>query len=136
MRKKSTIDHGSAASKGMGSPSDVEAYLAGVPEPARRTLEKVRAIIRSAAPSDATEAISYGMPAFKYKGGLMGYAAFTNHCSLFPMSPAVIVAFADELKAFQTSKGTIQFPVDKPPSAALIKKLVKARVAENEARGK
>src|SRR3954452_2526575 len=115
---------------------DVEQYLARVPEPARTTLSKIRAIIQSVVPSEATEAISYGMPAFKYKGALLGYAAFPNHCSLFPMSPPVIVAFQDELQKFETSKGTIRFPVDKPPSAALIKKIVKARIAENEQRKK
>jgi uncharacterized protein YdhG (YjbR/CyaY superfamily) len=72
------------------------------------------------------------MPTFKYKGALLGFAAFSNHCSLFPMSPSVIEAFKNELKGFQTSKGTIRFPVDKPPPAALVKKLVKARIAQNE----
>ena len=117
-------------------PKEVEQYLARVPEPARTTLNKIRAIIKSVVPSESTEAISYGMPAFKYKGGLLGYAAFPNHCSLFPMSPPVIEAFKDELKNFETSKGTIRFPVDKPPSATLIKKIVKARIAENEQRKK
>lgn len=110
---------------------DVEEYLAGVPEPARGTLNRVRAAIRSAAP-EATEAISYRIPTFKYKGPLVGFAAFSNHCSLFPMNPAVIEAFKNELKDFDTSKGTIRFPVDKPLPAALVKKLVKARIAENE----
>jgi uncharacterized protein YdhG (YjbR/CyaY superfamily) len=115
-------------------PATVDEYLAGVPEPARSTLDKVRATIRSAAPPDATEAISYGMPTFQYKGGLVGFAAFAKHCSFFPMSPAVIVMFQEELKDFPTSKGTIRFPVDKPLPAGLLKKLVKARVAENERR--
>ncbi len=113
---------------------DVDEYLARVPEPARTTLNKVRAAIRSAVPAEATETISYRMPTFKYKGPLLGFAAFSDHCSLFPMSPAVIEAFKNELKGFHTSKGTIRFPVDKPPSAALVKKLVKARIAENERR--
>ncbi len=94
-------------------------------------MEKVRAAIRSAVPPEATEAISYGMPAFKYKGVLVWFAAFSNHCSLFPGS-SVIEAFKNELKGFSTSKGTIHFPVDKPLPAALVKKLVKARVAQNE----
>jgi len=110
---------------------DVEEYLAGVPEPARGTLNRVRAAIRSAAP-EATEAISYRIPTFRYKGPLVGFAAFSNHCSLFPMNPAVIEAFRNELKDFDTSKGTIRFPVDKPLPAALVKKLVKARIAEKE----
>jgi uncharacterized protein YdhG (YjbR/CyaY superfamily) len=112
----------------------VDEYLASVPEPARSTLTKIRAIIRSAVPPDATEAISYGMPTFKYKGALVGFAAFSNHCSLFPMSAALIDAFKDELKSYQTSKGTIRFPVDKPLPAALVKKIVKARIAQNETR--
>jgi uncharacterized protein YdhG (YjbR/CyaY superfamily) len=115
---------------------EVDEYLARVAEPARGTLNKIRATIRSVVPPEATEGISYGMPAFRYKGALLGYAAFPNHCGLYPMSPAVIVAFQDELKSYSTSKGSIRFPVDKPPPAALIKKLVKARIAENEARKK
>jgi uncharacterized protein YdhG (YjbR/CyaY superfamily) len=116
------------------APKDIDEYLAGVPEPARGTLNKVRASIRSAVPAEATEGISYGMPAFKYKGSLVAFAAFSNHCSLFPMSLAVMAAFKKELKAFDTTKGTIHFPMDKPLPAALVKKLVKARVAEKDRR--
>jgi len=87
--------------------------------------------IRSAAPPEATETISYGMPAFKYKGVLVWFAAFSNHCSLFPTA-SVVEAFKNELKAFSTSKGTIHFPTDKPLPTALVKKLVKARVARVE----
>jgi uncharacterized protein YdhG (YjbR/CyaY superfamily) len=112
-------------------PKTVDEYLAGVPEPARSTLKKTRATIRSVAPADATEAISYQMPAFKYKGMLLWYAAFADHCSLFP-GASVIAAFKDELKGYSTSKGSIRFPLDKPLPAALVKKLVKARVAENK----
>src|SRR5438477_3634113 len=65
----------------------VDEYLAKVPEPARGTLNKIRTVIRSAVPPDATECISYGMPAFRYKGALLGYAAFPNHCGLYPMNP-------------------------------------------------
>ncbi len=119
--------------QGGAVPKDVDEYIAAVPEPARTTLTKIRAIIRSVVPSEATEAISYGMPAFKYKGPLFAYAAFKNHCSLFPMNAALIEVFKDELKGFETSKGTIRFPVDKPPATALVKKLVKARIADNEA---
>ena len=113
------------------TPKTVDEYLAAVAEPARATLNKIRAAIRSVVPPEATEAISYGMPTFRYKGGLLGYAAFPNHCSLFPMSPPVIVAFKNELKSYQTSKGTIRFTVDKPLPTALVKKLVKARILEN-----
>lgn len=119
---------------GKGVPRDVDEYLAGVPEPARGTLNKIRATIRSAVPAEATEAISYGMPTFKYKGSLVAFAAFAKHCSLFPMSSSLIGVFQKELKDFQTSKGTIRFPVDKPLPSALVKKLVKARIAQNEAR--
>jgi len=115
-------------------PADIDEYLAGVPEPARTTLSKIRAAIRSAVPREATEAISYRMPTFKYKGALMAFGAFKNHCSLFPMSMAVIAEFKNELKGFPTSKGTIHFPLDKPLPAALVKKMVKARVAQNEER--
>jgi uncharacterized protein YdhG (YjbR/CyaY superfamily) len=110
----------------------VTAYLAKVPEPARSTLEKIRATIRSAVPAEATEGLSYGMPAFRYKGALVGYAAFKNHCSFFPMQASLIDEMKEELKGYRTSKGTLQFPVDKPLSTALVKKMVKARVAENE----
>jgi uncharacterized protein YdhG (YjbR/CyaY superfamily) len=115
---------------------NTDEYLAAVPEPARSTLKKIRAAIRSVVPAEATEAISYGMPSFKYKGALVWFAAFSNHCSFFPGSGRVTAQFQDELKKFQTSKGTIRFPVDKPLSAALVKKIVKARIAENERRNK
>jgi uncharacterized protein YdhG (YjbR/CyaY superfamily) len=116
----------------VNAPRDVEEYLAAVPEPARSTLNKVRAVIRSAVPPETTEAISYRIPTFKYKGPLVGFAAFSTHCSLFPMSGSIVEAFKNELKGFETSKGTIRFPVDKPLPAALVKRLVKARIAEKE----
>ena len=121
----------SAATSRTGA-QEVDDYLAAIPEPARTTLNKIRGMIRSAVPPEASEAISYRMPTFRYKGPLLGFAAFPNHCGLYPMSPAVIEAFKEDLKNFSTSKGTIRFPVDKPLPAALVKKLVKARIAENE----
>src|SRR5258708_15251066 len=99
----------SSAAKSRGAPKSVDAYLAGVAEPARSTLNKIRAAIRSAVPTEATETISYGIPAFKWKGVLVWFAAFSNHCSLFPTA-SVIQEFKNELKGFTTSKGTIQFP--------------------------
>ena len=123
----------SSAAKGSGAPKNVDEYLAGVPEPARGTLNKIRAAIRSAVPPEATETISYGMPAFKHKGVLVWYAAFSNHCSLFPTA-SVIEAFKNELKGFSTTKGTIHFPTDKPLPTALVKKLVKTRVAQIESK--
>ena len=130
MKKSKSGKRGSAA-KGKGAPKSIDGYLAGVPEPARSTLNKIRAAIRSAAPPEATEVISYGMPAFKHIGVLVWFAAFSNHCSLFPTA-SVIETFNIELKSFATSKGTIQFPTDKPLPAALVKKMVKARVAQIE----
>src|ERR1035441_9448932 len=109
MKKASAGDSGSAA-KGGAAPKNTDEYLAAVPEPALGTLNKIRA----AAPAEATEAIGYGMPTFRYKGALVAFAAFSNHCSFFPMSGSVIEAFRSELKAYETSKGTIRFPVDKP----------------------
>jgi uncharacterized protein YdhG (YjbR/CyaY superfamily) len=120
---------GSVAPTPVPTPKTVEEYLAGIPEPARSTLQRVRSAIRSAMPAEAAEAISYGIPAIKYKGTLVWFAAFSNHCSLFP-GASVIRAFRNELKAYKTSKGTIHFPVDKPLPAALVKKMVKARLAE------
>jgi len=114
-----------------GVPRNVDEYLARVPEPARSTLNRIRAVIRSAVPPAATETISYGMPAFRYKEVLVWFAAFSDHCSLFPTA-SVIEAYKKELQGFYTSKGTIHFPTDKPLPAALIKKLVKARVAQVE----
>jgi len=108
----------------------VEEYISRVPEPARSTLIRMREAIQRAVP-EATEAITYLIPTFKYRGrSLLAIAAFKNHCSLFPMSGAVIEKFEGELERFHTSKGTLQFPVDKPLSAALLKKLAKTRVAE------
>jgi uncharacterized protein YdhG (YjbR/CyaY superfamily) len=131
--KKMNSGNRSSAAKGDGAPKNIDEYLAGVPEPARSTLNKIRAAIRSAVPPEATETISYRMPAFKYKGVLVWFAAFSNHCSLFPTA-SVVEAFKNELKGFSTSKGTIHFPTDKPLPTALVRKLVKARVAQNESK--
>jgi uncharacterized protein YdhG (YjbR/CyaY superfamily) len=110
----------------------VDEYLAGTPEPARSTLKHIRTVIRSVVPKETTEVVSYRIPMFKYNGMLVGYAAFKNHCSLFPTGSGVIEKFAKELKGYATSRGTIQFPSDKPLPDALVKKIVKARVKENE----
>ncbi len=108
-------------------PQTIDEYLARLPEPARSTLEKTRAIIRSVVPADATEVISYRIPAFKRDRILVWFAAFAKHCSLFPTA-SVLAKFSNELKEFSTSKGTVQFPNDKPLPADVVKKLVKARV--------
>lgn len=112
-------------------PRTVDEYLEGVPEPARTTLKRIRTVIRSVAPPEATEGISYGMPTFKYKGMLASFGAFSDHCSLFPGAGPTI-EFRNELKNFQTSKGTIRFAPNKPLPATLLKRLLKARIAENE----
>lgn len=118
--------------EGAAAPKNIDEYLAGIPEPARTTLSKIRAAVRSAAPPEATESIGYGMPMFRYKGGLVAFAAFKKHCSFFPMSLAVIRSFNNHLANYDVSKGTIRFPLDKPLPATLVKKLVKARVAEKK----
>lgn len=115
-------------------PRDIDEYLASVPEPALSTLKKLQGVIRAAAPAEATEAISYGIRTFKYKGALVAFAAFKNHCSFFPYSAALIKEFKKDLEPFETSKGTIRFPSDKPLPSALLKKFVRTRVAQNEAR--
>jgi uncharacterized protein YdhG (YjbR/CyaY superfamily) len=108
----------------------IDEYFDRLQEPALSALYKMREAILSSMPADAVEFISYGVPAFKLKRVLVWYGAFASHCSLFPTN-AVIVAFQDELKNYTTSKGTIQFPLTKPMPVALIKKLVKARVAQD-----
>lgn len=117
------------APAGRSEEAAVAEYIAQVPEPARRMMNELRAIIRSAVPAQATEVISYRIPAFRDKKVLVWYAAFAKHCSLFPTN-AVIEMFKDELKDFSISKGTIQFPIGKPLPVALIKRIVKARAAQ------
>src|SRR5882757_9163789 len=109
-----------SAAKPKAPPKTVDEYLARVPEPARTTLNKVRAVIRATVPAEATELIGYGIPMFKYKGMLLGYGAFAKHCSLFAMNPALQAGFTEELKKYKTSKGTIQFPMDKPLPTGLL----------------
>jgi uncharacterized protein YdhG (YjbR/CyaY superfamily) len=87
--------------------AEVEAYLAAVPEPGRTTLEKLRAIIRAAAPKSASEELAYRIPSFNYKGSLVAYAAFKKHCSFFPMGSKAIEEFAEELAGYRVTKGRI-----------------------------
>ena len=108
----------------------VRGYLAGFPARVRKILIGQRAAIRAAAPG-AVEVFSYGIPGFKLDGKpLAWYAGYKGHTSLYPMGEAVQRAFAAELEGCGFSKGTIRFPIEKPPSAALVKKLVKARIAQ------
>jgi uncharacterized protein YdhG (YjbR/CyaY superfamily) len=114
-------------------PESVEAYLATVPPAARSALEKLRQDIRSAAPG-AEEVISYRVPTFRLRGGLVAFAGFEDHCSFFLMSTAVIPRHAGELRGYETRQGTIRFDARKPLPAALVRKLVKARIEENALR--
>jgi uncharacterized protein YdhG (YjbR/CyaY superfamily) len=111
--------------------NDADAYLAKLSADRRATLEKVRKAIRAAAPK-AQEGMSYGMPAFIQGKPIAGYTASANHCSYFPMSGAVTSRLSEELTGYQVSKGGFRFPIGKPPPATLIRKLVKARLAEIE----
>jgi uncharacterized protein YdhG (YjbR/CyaY superfamily) len=108
----------------------VKEYLAAVPKPARTALEQLRRAIRKAAPK-AEEVISYNMPAFRHSGIVVWCAAFKNHVGFYPKASA-IVAFKPELAGYKTSKGAIQFPLDRPIPTALVKKIVRFRVRENE----
>ena len=125
----------SSGAKGKTAPTNVDDYVASVPESARSNFAKLRSLIRSAVPAEAAEIISYGIPAIKHNGVLVWFAAFSNHCSLFPTA-SVIHAFKDELRdqGLSTSKGTVHFPTDKPLPTALVKRLVKARVKESESK--
>jgi uncharacterized protein YdhG (YjbR/CyaY superfamily) len=111
----------------------VDEYLEALPPKERALLGKLRAAIRSAAP-EAEEKISYRIPLYVQHGHLVGFAAFKNHCSLFVTNSEVPERFAKELEPFRVNHTTIQFTVDKPLPAALVKRIVKTRVAENEAR--
>jgi len=117
----------------MAGPTSVEDYLAALPDEQRVVLEKLRKTIRAAAP-EASETISYQMPTFKDHGRvLVYYAAFRGHCSLFPASNAVMAALGEELTPYFSGKGTLRFTPDKPLPAALVKKIVMARIEENAA---
>jgi uncharacterized protein YdhG (YjbR/CyaY superfamily) len=129
--KKTKTSRRTSTAKGKRAPKSVDEYILSIPEGARGNFDKLRAAIRSVVPKEATETISYGIPAIKHNEILVWFAAFANHCSLFPTA-AVIEEFKNELKGFTTSKGTVQFPVNKPLPVALVKKLVKTRVAQSE----
>jgi uncharacterized protein YdhG (YjbR/CyaY superfamily) len=118
-----------------GKPKTIDEYLAALSEDKRGALEKLRKTIRTAAPK-AEEGISYGIPAFRQNGMLVGFGATANHCAFYLMSATTVDAHKEELEGYDTSKGTIRFPPDQPLPAALVRKLVRARMAENDARRK
>jgi uncharacterized protein YdhG (YjbR/CyaY superfamily) len=118
----------------MATPTSVEDYLAAIPEAQRAVLQELRETIRAAAP-EATETISYQMPTFKQGGRfLVSYAAFKDHCSLFPASAAVLEAHGEELRPYFSGKGTLRFTTDRPIPAALVTKIVRTRLEEDAAR--
>jgi uncharacterized protein YdhG (YjbR/CyaY superfamily) len=120
-------------------PKTIDEYLARAKPGQRTVLEKLRKTIHAVAPN-MEESISYGLAGFKLNGRpLVYFGAWANHCAFYPASSALAKKFQDQLKKFETSKGTIRFSPDRPLPAALVRKLVKARIAENsgyDARGK
>jgi uncharacterized protein YdhG (YjbR/CyaY superfamily) len=113
-----------------GKPKTIDEYLAPLPAEQRAALERLRKTIKSAAPK-AEECISYGICAFRLNGMLVGFGATSKHCAFYLMSASIIGTHREDLAGYDTSKGTIRFQPDEPLPAALVKKLVKARLAEN-----
>jgi uncharacterized protein YdhG (YjbR/CyaY superfamily) len=113
----------------MKTAADIESFIADFPEEVQKTLNKLRAVIQKAAP-DAQEAINYGIPTFKLKGNLVHFSAYKNHIGFYP-GASPIAAFADDLAAYETSKGTVKFPIGTPIPFELITQIVKFRVEEN-----
>jgi uncharacterized protein YdhG (YjbR/CyaY superfamily) len=111
----------------------VAEYLAAAPPKSRTALKKLRAMIRTVVPK-ATEVIYYQLPAFKQKRMLVAYGAFSDHCSFFPLSSSVLEKFKSKLGGYETSRGTIRFPFDRPLPSSLVRKIVKARIAQNAER--
>lgn len=117
--------------KGAAAPTTVDAYLAAFPPRVRRLLAGLRGVILAAAPQ-AEEKIAYRMPAYTFHGALVYFAGYEKHVGFYP--GGVVAQFAKDLAGFRTSKGTIQLPLDRPLPVALIRKIVKARVAQNLAK--
>ena len=112
------------------NPATIDEYLAPLPGHQREALEELRRTIKSIVP-DAEEVISYGLPAFRYrKRMLVGFGATTNHCAFYPMSSTIVETLRDDLSGYFASKGTIRFQPEEPLSAALVEKLVRARINE------
>jgi uncharacterized protein YdhG (YjbR/CyaY superfamily) len=118
------------ASKLKTKVTTIDEYLERLSDDKRVALQKLRKTIRAAAPR-AEECISYQLPAYRLNGMLVAFGATANHCAFYPMSASTVAAYREELKGYETTKGTIRFQPDKPLPAALVRKLVKARIAEN-----
>jgi uncharacterized protein YdhG (YjbR/CyaY superfamily) len=118
------------ASKPMTKVKTVDQYLARLSDDKRVALQKLRKTIRAAAPR-AEECISYQLAAYRLNGMLVAFGATAHHCAFYPMSASTVAAYREELKDYDTSKGTIRFQPDRPLPAALVRKMVKARIAEN-----
>lgn len=108
----------------------VDEYISAMPPDFRKKLKEMRGLIQKAAP-EAQETITYNMPAYKWQGVLVYFAACKNHIGFYPL-PSAISAFKKEISVFESSKGAVQFPIDEPLPAALITKMVKFRVKENK----
>jgi uncharacterized protein YdhG (YjbR/CyaY superfamily) len=134
VKKKSKPTRSAGEAKAVRS--QVQTYLKSLPPNARRRLGEVRALIRGSAPG-AVEGFSYGIPGYRLDGKpLVWYAAFKEHTSLYPMTEAIRRAHAEQLQGYKTARGTVQFPLADPLPAALVKRLIKARLAELRTRGK
>jgi len=116
-------------------PKNVDDYLATVSKDSRKVLKNLRKTIKSTAPK-AEEVISYKIPFFKYHGPLVCFAAFANHCSFYVVNKSILKTFSNQLKPFHTSGTTIHFSPENPLPTSLVKKIVKARIKQNEARHK
>ena len=119
-----------AAAQTASDREHVEAYLDTLEEPSRSTLKFLRADLKKLLPPAATEAIRYGMPCFRLNKSLIGYAAFKDHCSIFPMSGSMVRAMQVELEGYETSTGTIRFPGHKRFPLALLRRIIDLRLAE------
>ena len=117
--------------RGVPPAKSVDAYIKAAPESVRGKLVQLRKIVKTLTP-DAEEGISYGMPYYKWNGALVGFAAFKNHLGFFP--GAIVAQFEEELSGYETAKGTLRLPLDKPLPAAFLKKLIRASMARNHER--
>lgn len=114
---------------------DVDAYIAAAPKAAQPRLRELRRIIRACAP-EATEKISYRMPFYMHHGMLVAFSAHKAHVGLYVLTGTFLQAYRKDLAGYETSAGTVRFPLDRPVPAALVRKLVRARVKENDSRKK